>query len=167
MGIFKLYWEETNPYFEDMKTEDIISFYNYLKDERKVKNITVKHYSNILRPAIKKAYVEKRLAENIYDFMPAIKRERSHVSFYDQNELEILLSAVKNEKIGLPIKILAYYGFRRSELLGLRWEAIDFTNKTISINHKVIVSQKEVYLTDTLKTASSARTLPLMPDIEK
>ncbi|WP_294379590.1 site-specific integrase [uncultured Clostridium sp.] len=167
MGIFKLYWEETNPYLEDMKTEDIISFYNYLKDERKVKNITVKHYSNILRPAIKKAYVEKRLAENIYDFMPAIKRERSHVSFYDQNELEILLSAVKNEKIGLPIKILAYYGFRRSELLGLRWEAIDFTNKTISINHKVIVSQKEVYLTDTLKTASSARTLPLMPDIEK
>ena len=67
----------------------------------------------------------------------------------------------------MPIKILAYYGFRRSELLGLRWEAIDFTNKTISINHKVIVSQKEVYLTDTLKTASSARTLPLMPDIEK
>ncbi|MDY6367734.1 MAG: tyrosine-type recombinase/integrase [Clostridia bacterium] len=167
MRIFRLFWGNANPYLEDLQTEDIIKFYDYLKNERKVKNLTVKHYSNVIRPAIKRAYKEKRLKENIYDFVPTIKREKSKVSFYDQTELEQLFKAIKGEKIELPVKMLASYGFRRSELIGLRWEAIDFINKTITINHKVLVSEKEVFLSDTLKTASSARTLPLMPDIEK
>ncbi len=167
MRIFRQFWGDGNPYLEDMTTDDIIKFYDYLRNERKVKNITVKHYSNVIRPAIKRAYKEKRIKENIYDFMPTLKKEKSMVSFYDQTELEQLFKAIKDEKIELPVKMLAYYGLRRSELLGLRWESIDFINKTITINHKVLVLAKEVYLSDTLKTSSSARTLPLMAEIEK
>lgn len=51
-------------------------------------------------------------------------------------------------------------------MLGLRWKAIDFEHKTISINHKILVVNKNVYLSDTLKTKTSNRTLPLIPAIE-
>ena len=60
---------------------------------------------------------------------------------------------------------------RRSEVLGLKWEAINFAEKSISINHKVIeveVDGKFVpYGEDVLKTKASVRTLPLLPVIER
>ena len=59
----------------------------------------------------------------------------------------------------------------RGILIGLKWDAIDFENKTISIRHKVVFDRqngKELFIgDDELKNVSSRRTLPLMPHIEK
>ena len=68
------------------------------------------------------------------------------------------------------MKIAAYYGLRRSEVLGLRWDAISLQNKTLSINHKVIEVEEDGKFVpkgeDVLKTKSSFRTLPLIPAVE-
>ena len=62
-----------------------------------------------------------------------------------------------------------YYGLRRSEVLGLRWSAIDMEHKTISISHKVIEAEVDGKFVpmgeDVLKTKSSFRTLPLIPAV--
>lgn len=77
----------------------------------------------------------------------------------------------KGDRLELCVQIAAYYGVRRSELIGLKWDAIDFENKTISIRHKVVFDRqngKELFIgDDELKNVSSRRTLPLMPHIEK
>ena len=82
-----------------------------------------------------------------------------------------LFDAVEGDPLELCVKIAAYYGLRRSEVLGLRWSAIDLERKTISISHKVIeaeVNGKFVPVgEDVLKTKSSFRTLPLIPAVEK
>lgn len=72
----------------------------------------------------------------------------------------------------MVVHIAAYYGLRRSEVLGLRWDAIDFTNKTITIQRKVVSDygengQKKLYVENRLKTNSTRRTLPLIPHIER
>ena len=81
-----------------------------------------------------------------------------------------LFDAIAGDPLELCVKIAAYYGLRRSEVLGLRWEAVDFEKKTISISHKVIemnVDGKFVPVgEDVLKTKSSFRTLPLIPVVE-
>lgn len=59
----------------------------------------------------------------------------------------------------------AYYGLRRSEILGLKWSAIDFRHKTLTINHTV-VRVKTVKATDSTKTQSSKRVLNLFPTAE-
>lgn len=59
----------------------------------------------------------------------------------------------------------AYYGLRRSEILGLKWSAIDFKKKTVSINHTV-VRVKTVKSSDSTKTQSSKRVLNLFPTAE-
>lgn len=65
------------------------------------------------------------------------------------------------------MRIAAFYGFRKSEIIGLRWQSIDFDKKVITIEHKVITSKSvKIYATDTLKTFASNRTLPLFKDIE-
>ncbi len=71
----------------------------------------------------------------------------------------------------VPILLAAYYGLRRSEVLGVRWDSIDFEKKTIAIKHKVIngcaAGQDGLLLMDEMKTKSSRRTLPLLPTPER
>ncbi len=80
-----------------------------------------------------------------------------------------LFDATKDDPISVVIQLAAYYGLRRSEVLGIRWSAIDFEKGTLSINHKVtegIVDGKvRLYTEDKLKTKSSFRTLPLIPPV--
>ena len=67
--------------------------------------------------------------------------------------------------------LTVYYGLRRSEVLGLKWSAIDFDEKRIHIRHKIIedkTSGKTVIKgLDVMKSKSSFRSLPLVPFIEQ
>ncbi len=80
---------------------------------------------------------------------------------------EVLLDKTVNDPIHIVIFLAAYYGLRRSEVLGLKWSAVDFENKTVSISHKVVQNDKGVVGMDVMKTKSSYRTLPLIPQVEQ
>ena len=60
---------------------------------------------------------------------------------------------------------------RRSEALGLRWDAIDFERGTITIRHIVtnakIDGKCEIVCADRAKTKSSLRSLPLVANIRE
>lgn len=72
----------------------------------------------------------------------------------------------------LAIILAAFYGLRRSEIVGLKWDAIDFKRKTISIKYTVT----EVNLGDGngyvlvekehTKSKKSRCTLPLVKPFE-
>ena len=72
--------------------------------------------------------------------------------------------------IGDPLEIVVlltvFYGLRRSEVLGIRWQAVDFDNSTLTINHTVTKYNKEVYKKDATKNDSSYAVVPL-PDLIK
>ncbi|MGE5632784.1 MAG: site-specific integrase [Caulobacteraceae bacterium] len=71
--------------------------------------------------------------------------------------------------MGTPIEpivyIAAHYGLRRSEILGLKWDAIDFKEKTVTIKEVRVKAGKKI-VTKAPKTESSRRTLPLISNIE-
>lgn len=152
---------------KDVTYHHLLEFYDYLKNERGNKNVTIKHHAVILSPALREAYRDDLIAKNPYEFMPPIKREKSRMSYYNKDELEELFKFTDKSPLKLIVRIAAYYGFRRSELIGLKWEAIDFEQKMITIQHKVLNVEGVLYLSDTLKTTSSHRTLPLLPEIEE
>lgn len=149
----------------ELNTNDIIGFYNHLQTKG-LKVSSVKHYSNLINPALKFAKQTGMIINNPHEDVPSMKRKKTHIDFYNQQELLQLLDAIKDSKYELALKIAIYYGLRRSELIGIRWSAIDFVNKTISINHKVLKTDSKFYLEDKLKTEKSNRTLPLLENIE-
>jgi integrase len=65
----------------------------------------------------------------------------------------------------------AFYGLRRSEIVGLKWDAIDFEKKTLTIKHTVTEVTLDGKITtiakDRTKTKSSYRTLPLVAPFEE
>ncbi len=150
--------------------QHIEDFYQTILDDGYTTN-TVIHYHAIIRKALQSAVKKDILAKNPADQVERPKKNVFHGSFYSEDEMLDLFDAVAGDPLELCIKIAAYYGLRRSEVLGLRWDAIDFDKKTISISHKVIeanVNGKYVPVgEDVLKTKSSFRTLPLIPAVEE
>ena len=55
-------------FLSDVTAQHILDFYAFLKKTRSVKNITLKHYASVLRPALKSAFKDKLITENPFDF---------------------------------------------------------------------------------------------------
>ena len=152
---------------KDVTYKYILEFYEYLRTERHLKNNSIKKYKEILSPAFRFAYRDNLIYKNPYEFIPKLKREKSKRDYYDKEELEQLFEVTDKTPLILVVRVAAYYGFRRSELLGLRWQSINFMRKTITVENKVLNIKKEIICSEVLKTLSSNRTLPLIPEIEE
>ena len=153
----------------DLTPQHIEEFYQTILDDGYTTN-TVIHYHAIIRKALQSAVKKDILAKNPADKVDRPKKNVYHGSFYSEDEMLTLFDAIAGDPLELCVKIAAYYGLRRSEVLGLRWDAIDFERKTISISHKVIEANVDGKFVpvgeDVLKTKSSFRTLPLISVVE-
>ena len=73
---------------------------------------------------------------------------------------------VKGTKLELPVLVAAFYSLRRGEVLGLKWDAIDFERGTLAIKRTVtsVSNGRETRIIEqeSAKTKSSMRTLPLV-----
>lgn len=159
------------PYFEHLKiplskvTPNVIQRYHADKiAEGLSPNTVIKHHA-IIRSALQQAHKAKLVKENAADLVDKPKRTKYHGNFYNAAEINTLLAAAKGSSIETPIYLAAFFGLRRSEVIGLRWEAVDFETKTITVRHKVVRAKQDgkmtIQATDELKTQSSYRVLPL------
>ena len=76
-----------------------------------------------------------------------------------------MLQAFRGHELQALVYTL-YYGLRRSEVLGLKWDAVDFDTNTLKIQHTV-VKNRSVIAKDSTKSAASRRTYPLLPEIKE
>ena len=160
------------PYFQQrgitlggLQAVDIQMFYT--SQLKRVSANTVIHYHAIIHRALKYAVKTDLIDVNPADKVERPRKDRFTASFYDGNEVNRLFQAARGTPLELPVMLAAFYGLRRSEVVGLKWEAIDFENKTIAIRHTVTACAEKgrriEVAADTTKTASSQRTLPLVP----
>ncbi len=174
-GRLKKYFTEHPILLEDLKPVHILYFYNSLYAEGLKGNTVVKYHANI-RKALDYAVQTDLILSN-----PAIKvgrpqQEQFIADYYNEEELNNLFKVVRDTPIELIVNLTAFYGLRRSEVLGLKWSAIDFKNKTITISHKVITvtdesenakNKTKMITKSKTKNKSSYRTLPLFKEIEE
>ena len=71
-----------------------------------------------------------------------------------------LFNAVKDEPLSPLIYLTVVYGLRRSEVLGLKWDSVNFEQNSVTIKH-TIIRYFYVVEKDSTKTASSFRTYPM------
>lgn len=127
---------------------------------------TIREQKLIIQLASKEAIKEKLISVNPCEFVKLPKAARREATFYNQDELEQLFQKSRNEKLYPLIYITVIYGLRRSEVLGLKWDSVNFQNKTVTIKHTV-VRHNSVVRKDTTKTASSYRIYPMDDEVEK
>ncbi len=102
------------------------------------------------------------LSANPCQFVTLPKEEQYQAQFYTASQMQTLFEAIKDDPLAPLVRIAALYGLRRSELLGLQWDSIDFEAGLLTIKHTVSKVTKTV-AKDKTKNASSHRSFPLTP----
>lgn len=121
---------------------------------------SLKLHKNILNQTLNLAVQNRLIPSNPCQFVVLPQQVRYESSFYNDRQLHDLFAALRDDPLLPLVKITAFYGLRRSELLGLQWDSIDFEARTMTIRHTVS-KVTEVVAKDKTKNASSRRTFPL------
>lgn len=124
---------------------------------------TLRHHKNIIHQTLELARINKLIIENPCKNITLPKLERNVYDFYNLQETINFLTTVKNEPLYPLYYLTAIYGLRRSEVLGLKWDSIDFSNKLITIKH-TRTKVNEIIEKDKTKTKTSLRSFPLSDD---
>ena len=160
-------------YFGDTKVKDIneIMVENFLDNLFEVYNVqprTVKDTKVFLSGVMEQAHKDGIIAYNpvkevvINKNLAAkhVKDKNTDDEFFSYEEAQLFLSKVKDHELYELFYVTLFFGLRREEVLGLRWQAIDFKNKIMKINHTV-TKGTTITRANTTKTVSSAREYPL------
>ena len=158
------YFRQRNLTLRELEARHLQMFYSEML--RKVKPNTVIHYHAIIHSALKYAVKTDMLVQNVADKVDRPKKNSFQPVFLSAEEMQKMFKALRGTKLELPVLVAAFYGFRRGEVLGLKWDAIDFERGTISVIRTVTTITLDGKQTEieqqSAKTKSSLRTLPLI-----
>lgn len=159
------------PYFtksqitvKELRPRDLKAYYNF-KLQTLSANTVKKHHANIHK-ALKKAVEYDLISYNPASTveLPSIKKFEGN--YYNEEEIKTLKEIVKDTPIEVPVMLTLYYGFRRSEVLGLRWQSIDFKRNEIHVEHTLIEIKGKVVPTDNTKSEESNRIMPMDAEVK-
>lgn len=142
-GKITRYFEPLGLSMDDVQASDIECFFDHMYKSGVTSN-TIIHYYSLLMTFFKYAKKKKKIIkENPMEDVDKPVEIQYMASFYSTQEVTEMFEAVKDDVLYTTIILAAFYGLRRSETLGLRWSAIDFEQKTVTINRKVIQTHSE------------------------
>ena len=164
------------PYFKPMKLKlrevtpkHIQDFYT--KQRQRVKGTTVKSYHANIHKAFKDARKLQLIDSNPMECVDPPKKEPYHGQTYTVEEAQKILVLISDTIFEIPITMMLFYGLRREEAIGLKWQNIDFDNDTFLIAHTVTETKVDGHLQmvkeDLTKNSSSYRSLPLVAPVKE
>lgn len=91
------------------------------------------------------------------------KSVRKEAKALTESQISLLMSSITIPKLKRISQFALATGMRREEILGLRWNDVDFKNHCISINQTAIIIGNTPVISQTTKTSSSRRTISISP----
>ena len=161
------------PYFDkqcmklsELKRRNLDDFYSYLLEKGLSAN-TVHKIHVIIHEALAMAVDRELLYINPATEIKSIPKIQKHrADFYSRNEINQIYDAFKDDPMEAVVRLTVYYGFRRSEVLGLKWSAIDFDENLVFVKHTAIRLDRSIEYVDQCKNESSMRIMPLGSEIK-
>ena len=156
----------------DISRNHIQDYINYKFESGRLDNKgglspkTLKEHKLIINSVLKEAVKNDLISKNPCEFVKLPSIQHREPTFYTKQQVSELLTAIENEDLYPLIYLTIIFGLRRSEVLGLKWDSIDFDRKFITIKHTV-VNYRGTVEKDTTKNKTSRRTYPMNDYIEK
>ena len=168
------YFEHLGKPLEELKPLDIKAYVTYKRTRGRgdgkpggLSPVSVRKHLHIIKQAFREAVLygvlQSSPAEPVR--LPRSSGISSRAKFVAVEDAKQILAAFQGHRLYPVILVTLYYGLRRSEVLGLRWSAIDFSAKSITIS-RTVVKNLSIIEKDTTKTNCSRRVFPLISDVE-
>jgi len=139
-GIYRNYVKDSPLYsikIAELKALQVQRYYNSLSDIGKSRNL-IENLNKLLKQffnyAVDEGYLSKNPCIGKKIVIPGEKKPREEVQHFTDEEIEILISNLKDNTYRELILLSLGTGLRRGELLALTWEDIDLKNKLIKVN---------------------------------
>lgn len=147
---------------QDQKPTQIQHYYAYLVKDKALSTNTVRKHHNLLNTALKYAVNHGIINKNPVATVEIPTFIKADIDFYNREEIENLLEICEGNRIELVVKMGCMLGLRREEILGLRWDCVDFTSQELEVKRVRTQAGKDTVVKKP-KTDSSRRTL-FVPD---
>lgn len=135
----------------------------YLVHKSKTSNYTAQKHLAYLRSAFNYAKRNKYIETNPFNEIDNFRIPQKQPNYFSEKEYKILLGAVDNPQLKNIIEIAANTGMRQMEILTLKWNQINFSDRYIILDNKEHVTKgKRVR-----SIPMNARVLQILTDLEK
>ena len=147
---------------EAITPDHIDAYKENLMAEGRLTNRTIVRHLMVLHGIFKRAMRVWKLNSN-----PASAEmvERPSVVYtdsfetYDREEIDLLAANALSTQEGTLYKLAAFTGLRQGELLGLRWDCVDFVSGMIQVRRNYTDRQEKI------PKGKKVRSVPMMPDV--
>lgn len=146
----------------DSETKKLVSKKGGLSEK------TIKNMYNMVHSALKQAHKNGLVYQNVSELITLPKQRKTEMQVLTLDEQRALQNVIQGERLGIGILLSLFTGIRLGELLGLKFQDIDFEAKTISIRRtlnrlKVFdnPNKKTEIIIGEPKTANAKRIIPL------
>jgi integrase len=167
-GYINNYYIKLDVPIEDITTAQLQDFFNE-KLELGLSVKTVRNMFIMLKKALNRAVIDKLIPENPARYVELPKIQKKEIKVLTQEQQEKLISVSYLHRYGPFIRLTLCTGLRLGELLGLKWEDIDFRKSELHIrrilhrckNYDPNVKTSTSIFFDEPKTQRSKRIIPL------
>ncbi len=129
---------------------------------------SIRLHGTVLGLIFKEALRKNLITVNPVQFAeyPAASDKSFKGIFLNEIQCKQLLLLFEGTLMHDLLQLTLLYGLRRSELMGLKWDAIDLVADTLTIQHTVVI-QKNIHEKNTTKNSSSKRIYPMLPAVKE
>ena len=126
---------------------------------------TIEHTFVLIKAILNSAVIDNLLPRNPLFGVKKPKAYRSRpITVLNKKQVRDFLSCITDDCHRAMLELTTVSGMRRSEVLALTWDNVDFDNCLITISSAAIKSKGAVLLKPITKTSSSYRTIAIAPD---
>lgn len=124
---------------------------------------TVRYHHAVLHVALQTAVKWRLVSRNVADAVDPPRARRTEMQTWDEEDITRFLELAKDTPYYALFYTALFTGMRRSELLALRWQDVDFIFSQICINRSLHQLRDGSYIFTQPKSSKSRRTIALPP----
>ena len=130
---------------------------------------TISNTFTVINGMFKQAFMNQIIIRNPCDAvsLPKWQQCKKERRVMTQAEQDIFLKYAEQSSYYDVLVVALQTGMRISEILGLEWDNIDFEKKEIQVTGTLVFISGQTRYKGTPKTFSGARTIPMLPEVEK
>lgn len=158
----------------DLRPQHLNAFYEQLSKDGmnkstggKLSSKTIVEHHRLVRTILVQAEKEMLIAYNSASKATPPKVDQKEANYFEMEDINNILFYSKNEpqKWQIALNLLIFTGCRRGEIMGLKWNKIDFKKNQIQIDTNLLYSKEKGIYEDTPKTEQSKRTIKLPAEV--